>query len=100
MSTRNHTTHPTNQPAGSRWRARAACRDTDPELFFPAAAPGTPAHDRQAAPAKKVCRRCPVRDACLTEALRSIPHGIAGGLTEHEREQLLRAGRAGRKARA
>jgi WhiB family redox-sensing transcriptional regulator len=81
------------------WRERAACRDVDPELFFPAAAPGTPAHDRQAAPAKKVCRRCPVRDACLAEALRLIPYGVAGGLTELEREQMRRSAH-GRKARA
>ncbi|OZM80047.1 WhiB family transcriptional regulator [Pseudonocardia sp. MH-G8] len=98
MSTRHRTTHPTNQPAGSRWRQRAACRDNDPDLFFPTAAPGTPAHDRQAAPAKKVCRRCPVTADCLAEAFARIPNGVAGGLTEHEREQARRGGRKARTA--
>jgi hypothetical protein len=97
MNTRNHPAS-TARPTGSRWRERAACRDVDPELFFPTAKPGTPAHDRQAAPAKKVCRRCPVREQCLTDALARLPHGVAGGLTEHEREQIRRGAR-GQKAR-
>ena len=43
------------------------------------------------AAAKAVCRRCPVRDRCLAEALERLPHGIAGGLTERERRRVRAA---------
>jgi hypothetical protein len=69
------------------WRTRSACRDVDPELFFPAAESG-PAHRRQVAEAKAVCGRCPVVAECLAEALTRMPYGIAGGLTEEERRGL------------
>ena len=45
------------------WRHRAACRDEDPELFFPIGNTG-PAL-LQIEEAKAVCRRCAVMDACL-----------------------------------
>lgn len=67
------------------WRGRAACRSAaDPETFFPTAEYG-PQYDAQVAVAKAVCARCPVRAACLDEALVRIPYGIAGGLTPDER---------------
>ncbi len=75
------------QPAGQVWRDRAACRGTDPEVFFPVAESG-PAREAQVAAAKAVCAGCPVRAECLTEALARIPYGIAGGLTENERRRL------------
>ncbi|MDD7968445.1 WhiB family transcriptional regulator [Actinomycetospora lemnae] len=73
------------------WRQRAACRDADPELFFPSAEDG-PIHDAQVATAKAVCSRCPVRRPCLTEALERMPYGVAGGVSEQERQQLRRSG--------
>ena len=66
------------------WRSRAACRGVDPELFFPTAEDG-PVRDAQVAVAKSVCASCPVREACLAEALERMPYGIAGGLTPEER---------------
>jgi WhiB family transcriptional regulator, redox-sensing transcriptional regulator len=69
------------------WRARAACRNATPDQFFPTAESG-PVRAAQEAAAKAVCARCPVRQECLDEALRRIPYGICGGLTEHERRQL------------
>jgi hypothetical protein len=69
------------------WRLRAACRDADPELFFPTATTG-PAYESQVHGAKVVCAGCPVREECLSEALSRIPCGIAGGLTEQERRAL------------
>jgi hypothetical protein len=82
------------------WRRWASCRNQDPELFFPTATTG-PAYEVQVAAAKAVCAGCPVRGACLTEALSSIPEGIAGGLTEQERRAVGRgtAGRRGGRAR-
>lgn len=74
------------------WRERAACRDEDPELFFPIGATG-PALD-QAERAKAVCRRCPVIDQCLAWALTTGQDaGIWGGLTEQERRELRHASR-------
>lgn len=75
-----------NQPTEQDWRQLAACRREDPELFYPTGNSG-PAYQRQEAAAKAVCRRCPVRQQCLTWAMDHLPHGIAGGLTETERSQ-------------
>ena len=75
------------------WRERAACRaGVDPDLFFPAAESGA-ARDAQVRAAKAVCARCLVRSECLDEALVRIPYGIAGGLTERERQRLRRSQR-------
>jgi WhiB family transcriptional regulator, redox-sensing transcriptional regulator len=71
------------------WRHRAACRDEDPELFFPLSDIGPGA--RQAERAKSVCARCPVRAQCLEYALdNGLDHGIYGGTTESERWMLRR----------
>ena len=82
----------TNTTPAREWRSAAACRGTDPELYFPVAS-GGPAYERQVVEAKAVCAGCPVREQCLAEALMRIPDGIAGGLTPAERRQLAR-GRA------
>jgi WhiB family redox-sensing transcriptional regulator len=74
------------------WRARAACRDVDPEVFSPVAEAG-PVLAAQVAQAKAVCAGCPVRAECLAYALEALPYGIAGGLTEDERRGLRRFGR-------
>jgi WhiB family transcriptional regulator, redox-sensing transcriptional regulator len=69
------------------WRAVAACRHADPELFFP---PGRDdvATDQIAA-AKAVCARCPVCRECLAFAIAHRQHdGIWGGLTELERRRF------------
>ena len=74
------------------FRARAACRDFDPELFFPVGAPGAPLYDVQVAEAKAVCRRCPVAPECLFWALDTGQEfGVWGGADEHERAALRRA---------
>lgn len=65
------------------WRARAACKDADPELFFP---PPSDA-EKAARRAKAICAGCPVRPECLAEALGNrIEFGVWGGLTEDERK--------------
>lgn len=72
------------------WRQFAACRDEDPDLFFPTAEVG-PVYEAQVAEAKRVCARCPVRARCLVEALERIPAGVAGGLDEDERRGVAAA---------
>jgi WhiB family transcriptional regulator, redox-sensing transcriptional regulator len=81
------------------WRHRAACRDVDPELFFPIGNTG-PAI-LQIEEAKQVCRRCDVNDACLRWALESgQDSGVWGGMGEDERRALKRrASRARARAR-
>ncbi len=71
------------------WRARAACRDEDPELFFPLGDSG-PAL-MQIEDAKAVCRSCNVVTDCLSWALESgQDSGIWGGLSESERRVMRR----------
>jgi WhiB family redox-sensing transcriptional regulator len=71
------------------WRHVAACRDEDPELFFPIGNTG-PAL-LQIEEAKSVCRRCPVREECLQFALDTGQDaGVWGGLSEDERRALKR----------
>jgi WhiB family redox-sensing transcriptional regulator len=69
------------------WQQWAACAapGVDPELFFPEQG-GT------AAPAKRICASCPVRAACLADALATRDeHGIRGGTTPQERQRLRRS---------
>ena len=69
------------------WRHEAACRDEDPELFFPIGNTG-PAL-MQIEEAKAVCRRCSVVDTCLAWALESGQDaGVWGGLSEDDREHI------------
>ncbi|WP_329377469.1 WhiB family transcriptional regulator [Streptomyces sp. NBC_01351] len=66
----------------------AACRDADPDLFFPAAHAGAE-QERRVAAAKELCRGCPIRRRCLTHALEvSESEGIWGGFTARERRRL------------
>jgi WhiB family transcriptional regulator, redox-sensing transcriptional regulator len=73
------------------WQYRAACKGPQSELFF------APNHLerkedrlRRETAAKAICRSCPVLGECREYALMvREPHGIWGGLNEHERRQLL-----------
>lgn len=78
------------------WRHRSACRDEDPELFFPIGTTG-PAL-QQVEEAKQVCAVCDVRETCLAYALDSRQDaGVWGGLSEDERRAIIRARGAGRR---
>ena len=69
------------------WRERAACRDMDPDLFFPVGTTG-PALDQIEA-AKAICRVCPVRELCLEYALSTNQEaGVWGATSEEERRKL------------
>ncbi|MPV37094.1 WhiB family transcriptional regulator [Georgenia subflava] len=65
------------------WAAEAACSQVSPDtLFVRGAAQRT---------ARELCFGCPVRMACLAEALQSrTEFGVWGGLTERERRALLK----------
>jgi WhiB family redox-sensing transcriptional regulator len=72
------------------WQQSAACRGEDASCFYP------PSHfERKELRlgrerlAKAICDPCPVRQSCLSYALRTAePHGIWGGLNELERREL------------
>lgn len=73
--------------ASDEWRRTAACRDTDPDLFFPVGTTGPAIEQIDAA--KAVCRRCDAQAACLEYALvTNQDSGIWGGTSEEERRVL------------
>ena len=78
------------------WDEEAACRSTDPDVFFPRDDVQGRGYDVRAA--KRVCVGCPVRTQCLEFALAArLEYGVWGGLTETERRSLRRSRQ--RKAR-
>lgn len=66
----------------SDYRHGAACRDLDPEIFFPVS------EETGAAPALAVCATCPVREACLEWALERGEEGVWGGTVTEDRRRL------------
>ena len=79
------------------WREIAACRDADPDLFFPVGTAG-PAL-RQIEAAKQICRACPAQARCLAWALEhGIGSGVWGGTTEDERRAIRRPAKRNRRS--
>ena len=75
------------------WQVQATCRGMDSAYFF------HPENERGAAKveretrAKEVCRRCPVIEPCRRHALAvQEPYGVWGGLSESERDEIVRGG--------
>lgn len=66
------------------WRALAACRGLDTDLFYPEGR-GRTLRERERI-AKQICAECPVIRECRQAATEEHEHyGIWGGLTESER---------------
>lgn len=64
------------------FQADGLCAQTDPEAFFPEK--GEPVK-----PAKRICERCDVQEACLAWALdKDERYGVWGGLSENERKKI------------
>jgi WhiB family redox-sensing transcriptional regulator len=71
------------------WQEVAACRDADPDLFFPVGTAGPALH--QIDEAKRICRTCPAQARCLAWALdHGVGSGVWGGTTEDERRAIRR----------
>lgn len=70
------------------WHRDAACRDEDPDLFFPRGIQGDVHRRRERA--KAVCRTCPVWEECLRDAMDGgrPMFGMRGGLTVNERYRI------------
>jgi WhiB family redox-sensing transcriptional regulator len=70
---------PTPIPQPGEWSENALCAQVDCEIFFPAK--GQPTTD-----AKRICRKCEVRQQCLEYALENdIRYGVFGGLSVKQR---------------
>ncbi|HEY7564289.1 MAG TPA: WhiB family transcriptional regulator [Acidimicrobiia bacterium] len=83
----------------TEWRVLAACRDSEPSLFFPIGSTG-PAIEQIAA-AKVICAACSVQEECLQYALESNQEsGVWGGYAEDERRRLRKRWLAERRRRA
>lgn len=79
------------QTVSDSWQLRAACRGPRSTVFFPPTT-GERRDEREAreSKAKRICAECAVRAECLDYALAiREPHGVWGGLNEHERAALL-----------
>lgn len=73
------------------WFDQAACSTAGPDIFFPEKGEPT-------APAKAICRNCPVRKQCLEYALDNFETvGVWGGFSERQRRNMraIRNKRAG-----
>jgi WhiB family redox-sensing transcriptional regulator len=67
---------------GSGWMIDSCCRGSEPSVFFPGDSAGVEI-------AQRICKRCPVRVACLEYALaHHIEHGVWGGISERGRRRL------------
>ena len=74
------------------WQETGNCKKADAEIFFTdETIRGKERRNREVA-AKKICRRCPVIEKCLSHALITPEvYGVWGGLTEKERMQMSRS---------
>ncbi len=70
------------------WRARAACRHSGPDLFFPPGATGLFQEDIRAA--KAICHACQAKAACLEFALATKQEAGVWGATSEDERRVLR----------
>lgn len=70
------------------WVLKAACRDSDPEIFFPSVGTDLLKKFDQA---QQICGTCPVQPDCLEYALEhNLDEGIWGGLSANQRMIIKR----------
>lgn len=83
-------------PTDTTWQKLGACRGADWSIFFPTTgrydAEGEEIEpDYPSDEAKAICNRCPVKDICLSWALKDPSlRGIWGGTSTYQREQMRR----------
>ena len=75
-----------SMPVRPRWHALAACRGTDPAMFFPEKG----VQGAEVDETRRVCASCPVQIPCR-EAGQREKFGIWGGSTVDERRGRVRA---------
>lgn len=73
------------------WQMQGACRGMDSGFFFHPEGERGPARANREQRAKEICGTCPVLEMCRRHALEvQEPYGVWGGLSEHERDLLIR----------
>ncbi len=78
------------------WRQLAACRSTEPDLFFPIGTTGRPS-TRSRRPSGSAAR-CDAQEPCLDFALATNQEsGVWGATSEEERRKLRKAWLAARR---
>lgn len=83
----------------TNWREAAACRDSEPTLFFPIGTTGLAVE--QIEEAKGICTACLVTEDCLQYALQTNQEaGVWGGYAEDERRRLRKRWLAERRRAA
>jgi hypothetical protein len=76
-----HRAHGLDSDKAEHWSILAACRDHDPELWFPVSK-----GNATEAKAVAICRQCPVLTRCAQEALTTKPEfGVWAAMTETQR---------------
>jgi WhiB family transcriptional regulator, redox-sensing transcriptional regulator len=82
----------TSEPEND-WRAHAACKGIDPELFFSSEdLPDKRERIEREQAAKAICGHCSVRADCLAYAIAAGErYGIWGGLNPQERRAAARS---------
>lgn len=76
-------------PPPGEWMDQAACKDSDPDLFFTEG--NTARHYRDQRHARLICAVCPVSAECLAAALEHDERfGIWGGLSAADRQGMKR----------
>lgn len=77
------------------WQLSAACRDRDPDLWFPPEATsdsGIPKKSDPPLPGQVICHGCPVEAECGEWAIATgIRYGIYGGMLPGTRERRRKA---------
>ncbi len=75
------------------WQMQGLCRGADSSVFFHPEGERGRARAQREMNAKQLCRQCPVITQCRSHALQvGEPYGIWGGLSESEREMMLKGG--------
>lgn len=79
----HHTIRLLNTTMNALTETHAPCRDTDPDALFTVG--------KAQNQAVQICHGCPIRVACLTEAMEHrIEDGVWGGMTVRQRHALRR----------
>ena len=75
------------------WQMQGACRGMDSGFFFHPEGERGPARAYRESRAKEICQGCPVLEQCRRHALTvHEPYGVWGGLSEAERDEIVRGG--------
>lgn len=77
----------------ARRATRPACADAPLDTFFPRDFEQPNSWRPREGAALAICRACPIREACLADALRfpvAEQHGVQGGRTSEQRRAEIR----------